>query len=62
MNILTKVAQDKWQLNFNPNHIGREAQIVKCDGKNNEKCLCSYHNNTAFIKQLSLFDTVMTNT
>ena len=47
MNILTKVAQDKWQLNFNPNHIGREAQIVKCDGEINEKCLCSYHNNTA---------------
>ena len=31
----------------------------QCDAKNIEKCLCSHHNIIAFIKQISLFDTVL---
>ena len=44
--------------------MGGGAQVEPCGGKFNEKCPCSHSNNTAFMKQISLFDTtlVMKNT
>ena len=47
---------------INPNSNG--GQDAPCDAKFYEKCPCLHHNNTALIKQISLFDTalVMTNT
>ena len=35
-----------------------KGQIEPCDArkKMNEKSLCSHHNNTALIKQISMFD------
>ena len=48
---------------FNPDNIGGGAKRP-CDAKFSENCPCSHNNNTAFMKQISLFDTaiVMTNT
>ena len=34
-------------------------QLQPCDARICVKCLCSNHNNTALIKQLSLFDTAL---
>ena len=34
-----------------------EGQVETLDAKLSEKCLCSHHNNTASIKQISMCDT-----
>ena len=34
-------------------------QLGPCHARHIEECLCSHHNNTALIKQLSLFDTAL---
>ena len=49
---------------INPNSISGGGANTPCDAKFCEKCPCSHNNNTALIKQISLFDTalVMTNT
>ena len=47
------------QNHFNPNNIGGGGG--PCDAKSSENYPCLHKNNTALIKQISLFDTVMTN-
>ena len=38
---------------------GGRGQVEPCDAKFSEKCPCFHHNNTALIKQISLFDTAL---
>ena len=47
-----------------PNSIRGRGQVEPYDTKFSEKCPCSHNDNTAVIKQISLFDTaiVMANT
>ena len=44
---------------FSSGILGGGGQNTTCDRKFSEKCPCSYHNNTALIKQISLFDTAI---
>ena len=44
----------QWSNIINPNSIG--GGDTPCDAKFSEKCPCSQNKNTAFIKQISLFD------
>ena len=39
--------------------MGGGGQVDPCDVKFSEQCLCSHHNKTALIKQISLFDAVL---
>ena len=50
---------------LNPNSIEEGGLFTPCDAKfRRKKCPCSHNDNTAFITQISLFNTVlvMTNT
>ena len=33
--------------------------VIQCGANISEKCLCSHHNNTASIKQISMCDTAL---